>query len=153
MSKKIGPKSEMISFHRVRSRRELEHCFRIRTEVFVKEQGCPQRLEFDEYDKDAEHFLVTGRDGPVACARVRWKGVKTAKLERIAVLLRFRRQGIAAMMIRRLIARYRSKGAGKIIIHAQYHLKDYYSGFGFLPVGRIFAEAGIKHVKMILRLK
>jgi predicted GNAT family N-acyltransferase len=36
----------------------------------------------------------------------------------------------------------------QIMIHAQYHLKNFYQSFGFQPVGETFKEAEILHIKM-----
>lgn len=43
------------------------------------------------------------------------------------------------------------KKVKNIFMNAQYYLKDYYKKLGFKPEGRIFEEAGIKHIKMQLK--
>ena len=39
---------------------------------------------------------------------------------------------------------------GQIYLHAQLTAMPLYAGFGFVPIGPLFDEAGIKHQKMVL---
>jgi len=41
----------------------------------------------------------------------------------------------------------------EIYFHAQYHTKDFYKKYGFKTRGKIFIEAGVKHIEMYLLKK
>src|SRR5210317_533579 len=72
----------------------------IRFAVFVDEHGVPAELEQDALDPDAIHLLATSQVGePVATARMLADG----HIGRMAVLPGWRRRGIGAAMLRRLI--------------------------------------------------
>ena len=120
----------------------------IRERVFVQEQACPLDEEFDEFDMTSHHVLLKLGNAPVGCARWRWVAESTAKLERFAVLREFRGQGLGRVLVRYVFAEARESGAEQIVIHAQAHLEDFYTGFGFATEGAPFVEAGIPHVKM-----
>ena len=63
---------------------EIKKCFRIRKEVFVLEQECDPKDEY-EYEEESTHFLLTDNKIPVATARYR-KTQFGIKMERFAVL-------------------------------------------------------------------
>src|SRR5580700_3660286 len=71
---------------------DLETVFAIRREVFVGEQNCPPELEW-EFEDESNHFLATiGGEPGGAC---RWRKTdKGYKLERFAVLKKFRGKGV-----------------------------------------------------------
>jgi predicted GNAT family N-acyltransferase len=41
----------------------------------------------------------------------------------------------------------------EVLLHAQAYLQDFYENLGFEPIGPVFEEAGIPHVKMKKRLR
>ena len=127
----------------------------IREAVFVQEQACPPDEEWDAHDaaerrgRTVHHLLGTLGGEPVACAR--WRPVgDVAKLERFAVLVPFRGRGLARAMVGAALAEARAAGWSRFALHAQSHLTGFYAGFGFVPHGDPFDEAGIEHVKMTL---
>ena len=42
-------------------------------------------------------------------------------------------------------------GSEDVILHAQTYIRDFYEDCGFQPVGEVFDEAGIPHIRMVKR--
>ncbi len=131
----------------------------IRQAVFVEEQACPPEEEWDEHDapdlreRRVHHLLGTVEGLPVACTRWRevWKeGTGRIKIERVAVLAPFRRQGYARRLVGRALDQAQADGHTRFVLHAQTQAVGLYGAFGFEPEGEPFEEAGIEHVKMTL---
>lgn len=131
----------------IKNSSEYNDIVKIRTIVFVKEQKVPRDIEMDEHENTSKHFIAFYRGKPVGCGRLRFTEGK-AKLERIAVLKRYRNKGFGTQILMYIVNYAKRKNSKEIYIHAQYYLKDYYKKLGFRPVGKIFYEAGIKHIKM-----
>jgi predicted GNAT family N-acyltransferase len=148
-AKKRGPRP--ISIRMVRTRGDLERAFRLREEIFIRGQRVPRGIEMDGRDGEAKHFLAYYRGRLAGCARIRFMG-KRAKLERIAVLGRYRRRGLGKEITARLVSYARRMGAKEALMHAQCHAGDFYEKCGFKPRGGTFMEAGIRHRKMIMKL-
>lgn len=131
----------------------------VREAVFVGEQACPPEEEWDAYDapeargRTVHHLLATVGGEAAACAR--WRpvgadGAAAAKLERFAVLVPFRGQGLGRAVVAATLAEARAARHTRFVLYAQSHLTGFYGSFGFAPVGEPFWEVGIEHVKMTL---
>jgi len=123
--------------------------FGIRMRVFVSEQGVPRDIELDDDDQHAIHFLATSSGRAVGTARLVMRG-KKAKVGRMAVLKKYRRKGIGAALLKRVIAAAKRRGARIIFLHAQITVIEFYEKMGFRCVGPVFDEAGIAHRQMVL---
>src|SRR6188508_188168 len=76
--------------------------FRIRTSVFVDEQRVSRDEEFDEFEASSIHYLGTIDETPAGTAR--WRITKDGiKLERFAVLPEFRKKGVAAAVLQKVL--------------------------------------------------
>jgi predicted GNAT family N-acyltransferase len=126
--------------------------FGIRMRVFVSEQGVPRDIELDDDDQHAIHFLATSSGRAVGTARLVMRG-KKAKIGRMAVLKKYRRKGIGAALLTRVIAAAKHRGARIIFLHAQMTVIEFYEKMGFRCVGPVFDEAGIAHRQMVLKRK
>ncbi|MCC8019873.1 MAG: GNAT family N-acetyltransferase [Rikenellaceae bacterium] len=135
----------------VSSPEELLKAYCIRSIVFVEEQECPYREEFDRLDLTATHFLALDGDEPVATARVRVVP-GAVKFERLAVRKQYRGGGAGRDFFGYVLSYMESLGPGKIILHAQAHLTGFYESFGFVRKGDLFTEAGIPHYYMEKKL-
>jgi predicted GNAT family N-acyltransferase len=109
---------------------EIAKVFAIRAAVFLAEQGCPYDEEFDGNDYAGAHVLGLVNGEPAAVLRVRYFA-EFVKLERLAVLPRFRRTLIAKMVVEHAIAICRRKGYTKMYGHAQKRLVSLWERFGF----------------------
>ncbi len=120
--------------------------FKIRQEVFVKEQRVSREEEFDEFEKSSIHYLGTfsGTDAGTARWRITDKGIK---LERFAVLAEFRMKGVAAKILHQVLEHVTPIGL-KIYLHAQVSAVGFYEKNGFKKEGSMFTEANIDHFKM-----
>jgi predicted GNAT family N-acyltransferase len=125
----------------------------IRIQVFQVEQGVEPALEFDGLDETSEHILAYLDNQPVGTLRIRYLDNQLAKIERLAVLSIARGQGIGRKLTEKAIEVIEQKKISKVMIHAQEYVKGLYEKLGFEPVGGIFEEAGILHVKMIKQLR
>jgi predicted GNAT family N-acyltransferase len=82
-------KASKLKLDIVKDSEQQQQTFAIRTLVYLGEQNCPWREEFDGNDYTATHVLGCVDGEPVATARIRWFG-EFAKLERLAIRTEFR---------------------------------------------------------------
>ncbi|MEO7212789.1 GNAT family N-acetyltransferase [Mucilaginibacter sp.] len=140
------PEPSKIEVHQVSDPIELEKVFAIRREVFVVEQDCPPELEW-EFEDESTHFLATVDGEPAGACRWR-KTDKGYKLERFAVLKKFRGFGVGQELVRNVLGALPAD-ATYIYMHAQLAAVTLYERFGFEKTGPEFEEAGIRHYKMV----
>jgi predicted GNAT family N-acyltransferase len=123
---------------------------RIREEVFVREQGVPLEIEYDDQDALSGHALAYAANGhAVGTARL----LPDGHIGRMAVLKAWRRQGVGALLLQALVEKARSRGHATARLNAQVHAAGFYRRCGFEAAGAEFIEAGIPHVAMQLDLK
>ena len=68
------------------------------------------------------------------------------RVGRVATAEQHRGRGLAAAMVREVLARHRDR---EVVLDAQAHLEQWYAGFGFTVTGSPYAdEDGILHVPM-----
>jgi predicted GNAT family N-acyltransferase len=139
-----------LEIREVSSEVELQAVLRVREEVFVKGQGVSRDIEMDGYDASADHVAVLLDGEVIGCARVRLID-NAAKLERIAIVEKHRGKRYGEKLVKFLIDRCLQKRVHEVYMNSQFYVKDYYRRFGFEEVGTPFSEAGIKHIKMVLR--
>lgn len=133
--KKVGPNDP-----------DLQKAFAIRKTVFVEEQHCPPELEY-QHDDVSVHFLAHCNETP--CGAARWrKTEKGFKLERFAVLPQFRGMGVGAHLVKSVLEDIPFSDF-PVYLNAQVSATNFYTRFGFRPVGDFFEEAGIMHQQMI----
>lgn len=125
----------------------IEDAFRIRTIVFVEEQGVPIDEELDEIDKIAIHILVSKDGKRIGTARVFEKEGKWY-IGRVAVLKEYRDKGIGKLIMKKLIEHAKAKGAKYVFVHSQTSITNFYEKLGFFPHGEEFMDAGIPHIEM-----
>jgi predicted GNAT family N-acyltransferase len=124
--------------------------FAIRMRVFVREQRVPAEIELDDDDARAIHFLASVAGKAIGTARIVMHDSR-AKIGRMAVLIKYRGQGVGKRLLLRAVAKAKQLGARTTYLNAQVPVIGFYEQFGFRAVGRVFDEAGIAHRKMILR--
>ncbi len=113
---------------------EFERAMAIR-HVFLSEQNCPYDEEFDGNDRTGTIFLGYVDGEPAATARVRYFA-HFFKLERLAVLPRFRRTLIAKETVQAAVDFCRRKGYRVGMGHAQKRFAPFWAKFGFKPTPR-----------------
>ena len=118
---------------------------RLRTEVFVIEQGVPIDLEWDESDEVSIHAVVYGEDKqPIATGRL----LPDGHIGRMAVQKALRGTGIGRFLLTSLLHEAQRLGHTILVLHAQTYAVGFYLRHGFQPEGSEFMEAGIPHMLM-----
>jgi predicted GNAT family N-acyltransferase len=117
---------------------------KIRRAVFIDEQKVPEELEWDEYDLQSTHFLVTIDDRAVATARLKPDG----QIGRMAVLSEFRHQGIGQKLLQYVLQNADRQNLKQLYLHAQADAVPFYEKQGFRAHGEVFYEAEIPHRAM-----
>ena len=123
----------------------------IRHSVFIEEQGINEELERDTQDTNATHAIAEISGKIVATGRftiVMRGGERIAHVGRMAVLINYRRQGIATKVLAALEAEAKRQGLFKIELHSQEYIQSFYIYCGYQAEGPIFLEAGIEHITM-----
>ncbi|HEX9896900.1 MAG TPA: GNAT family N-acetyltransferase [Dehalococcoidales bacterium] len=141
-----------VIFKQVSSRAELDGAFSVRREVFIGEQNIAEEEEYDGLDDDCLQFIARSGGKIIGTARVRFLSPDHAKIERMAVLKQFRRQGIGKRVLTCIEEELKGQAVTEAVLHAQKIAVPFYQACGFKAIGDIFYEAGIEHIKMQKRL-
>lgn len=132
---------------------DLADVLRIRTVVFVKEQGVTPEEEIDGRDPSAVHLLATAEDGaPAGTCRLLGAGEPVARIGRMAVLAPARGSGIGARLLAAAEEHLRAAGTAEVVLDAQLTARAFYERAGYRAEGGTFLDAGIEHVRMRKRL-
>lgn len=127
--------------------RELaKKAFKIRTLVFVNEQGVDPDIEYDIFENQCQHYLVSDNNTPMGAARWR-KTEKGIKLERFAILPHYRNKGVGDKLLKRVMKDILPTDH-EIFLHSQEKSVNLYRRNGFEIEGNMFVEAGINHYMM-----
>ncbi len=120
----------------------------IREAVFIEEQNVPVALEWDGLDEQCMQLLALSGDEAVGTARMTAAG----KIGRMAVLKRWRGQGVGSQLLERMITAARDAQLPHVALDAQVSAIPFYQHSGFEVVSESFMDAGIEHRKMVLKL-
>lgn len=120
----------------------------IREEVFIKEQGVPKELEWDDKDEHCIHLLARAGDDYIGCARLLTDHPDTAKIGRMAVLANFRSMGIGKVLIEQAEKVAKSESFTHIELSAQCQAFGFYSRLGYLAFSEPYNDADIPHIDM-----
>jgi predicted GNAT family N-acyltransferase len=137
---------------------DREACFTVRKEVFVREQGVPEDIEYDAYDAVAVHVLAVREDGtPLGTGRLLFGDAAAGKtggdasvgsLGRLAVTPQARGLGVGAALVRAVEEAARARGLTAVDLHAQTHALGFYERLGYVAYGPEFPDAGMPHRAM-----
>ena len=138
-----------FKFQKVKSSDQMQLCTIIRKKVFCEEQKISEDIEFDNLDDRCEHFLVFNDQIAVATARVRKKKDRGYKIERVAVLISYRKLKVGTLLINQIIDQYKKIDEYNfIILHSQVSVEKFYKNLNFVSYGKQFSEDGILHIAM-----
>lgn len=138
--------------------RQLHDALLLRHLVFVEEQACPEWRDIDghDLDEDTRHLFAhrkadDGDDELVAYARLLRPGCDERVVAgRIVVPESERGTGIGHELVEHVVEACADLWPGTTIrIEAQERLRSFYAGHGFEPVGDVYVEDGIPHVRML----
>jgi len=132
------------------SNEELYQLLRLRSEVFVVEQGC-NFMDMDNKDQKCHHLLGKKNGQLLAYSRIVPQGVsyEFASIGRIVVSSQGRGTGLGVELLNISISTVEELYGKTIIrIGAQIYLKKFYQSFGFIQSGEIYLEDDIEHIEM-----
>jgi predicted GNAT family N-acyltransferase len=133
----------------VRSDAEMEAVYRIRRDVFVREQGLTGTVYDDPDDRHSVHILAQKSGVIIGVGRLTMVGDE-GQIAWLAVLPQYRRSGAGRAMMEHLLRIAREKRSNRVSLNAQTHALAFYTAFGFVPVGRRFSMSNIEHQFMTL---
>lgn len=135
-------------FKIVKSKKEMQDVFDVRIEVFVHEQNVPLENELDEFEDVSKHIIgYDDNQRPIATARYRdYNGV--AKMERVAVLKDYRKQGIGRDLMKYIETIAKNDGFSKAVLNGQIQAQAFYESLGYKAEGDVFLEENIEHITM-----
>ena len=123
----------------------------IRKVVFTDELNIPESYLFDEYDKTCDQFLIKNDEITVGALRLR-KENNAIKLERMAILSKFRKMSFGIKAINEVKNHCITKSESKIFLDSIYNIRDFYKKCGFGEIGTVFKRVGLPHIRMELEL-
>ena len=119
---------------------------RIRTEVFIKEQGF--KNEFDEIDKNCSHLVLYDNKIPVATCRY-FKQNNVYHIGRVAVIKKYRGLHLGNEIMKISETEIKKDGGKQIEVSAQVRIKDFYKKLGYKEIGEIYFDEYCEHIRMI----
>ena len=137
---------------KVDTSQELKDAQEVRRQVFTEEQGIKREMDINGLDQNSDHIIAYANNVPIGTARIRYKNGIQAKLERIAVLKRYRGRGIGKRIIAASLELAKTKGALEVILDSQQSAAGFYEKLGFRQEGAPFEEVGIPHIAMTQKL-
>jgi YbgC/YbaW family acyl-CoA thioester hydrolase len=123
---------------------------KVRTAVFVHEQGIPMEMEWDEADNTALHAVAyNGLGQGIATGRLITPEPGVGKIGRMAVHRALRGSGTGGAILGALLGMARERGDREVMLYAQRSAEGFYQRLGFAPRGEPFEEVGIPHIEMV----
>ena len=120
---------------------------RIRKLVFTDELKIPESCVFDEFDNTCVQILISNNGTIIGTLRLR-KYNDGIKLERMAILLQFRKMSFGTKVIDEVKKYCIMNGESKIFLDSIYDVRDFYKKCGFDEIGKVFERVGIPHIRM-----
>lgn len=141
-----------ITIKKVDSSDDLQKCFDIRTEVFIRGQNVPIDEEMDGKDAMSEHYLLLADHIPVGVARVRLLN-EVAKIERVAILESYQGKGLGKHIMLKILADLKMQPkVTTALLSAQTYAIPFYEKLKFEICSQEYMDAGIPHKDMKLSL-
>ncbi|WLR51627.1 GNAT family N-acetyltransferase [Bacillus tianshenii] len=137
-----------MKVERVTTKKQLEDAYYVRTEVFVNEQNVPEEEEIDQFEEEADHFVLYDADKPVGAGRCRVVD-NMLKVERICVMASHRSKGAGSLIMKACEEVATEKGIKALKLNAQTQAQPFYERLGYECTStETFLDAGIPHVTM-----
>ncbi len=124
-----------------------EEARKIRSEVFVKEQGFVE--EFDEIDDIAKHLVMYEREQPISTCRIYFNSKKQSfVIGRIAVVKEWRGKDVGARMLDAAEDNIRLDGGKSVMLSGQVRVAGFYEKQGYTKQGVAYLEEDCLHIWM-----
>ena len=125
----------------------LYQLFQLRINIFVVEQKCfYNELDGKDTEPKTRHIWISENNKPVSYLRVATVSNKIKNIGRVATLPEYRNRGLASKLVNYVI----TSTPDYLTLNAQEHLESWYTELGFTATGKVFEEAGIPHIPMVL---
>ena len=109
----------------------------------------PLRQAFDERDASDTKYVVVTDDGlPIATARMVPLGEGRVRIDRVAVLPEYRRQGIGTMVVSECEAWAEALGCSKAVVECPESEAGFYEQMIYEPCGEAADGESPRHVRM-----
>lgn len=124
-----------------------DEAVRIRTEVFVKEQGFTR--EFDDIDNYAVHLVAFENGRATAACRFYWDKERSSYIVgRIAVLKSYRGRNIGSAILREAEKKIKELGGMQVFLLAQERAESFYKKQDYYEVDKHCYDEFCPHVWM-----
>ena len=130
-----------------KSNSDIEEIKEVRRVVFNNELKIPESYLFDEYDNTCKQFLIKNGEITVGALRLR-KENNAIKLERMAILSKFRKMSFGIKAIDAVKKYCIIESESKILLDSIYDIRDFYKKCGFREIGTVFERVGLPHIRM-----
>ena len=134
-----------------KSNSDIKQIKEIRKVVFNDEMNIPESCLFDKFDETSEQFLIKNNEITIGTLRLR-KENDAIKLERMAILPKFRKMSFGLRTIDEVKKYCMTKNESKIFLDSIYDVRGFYRKCGFGEIGTIFERVGLPHIRMELEL-
>ncbi len=128
---------------------EIHDHLKIREIVFIIGQNVPRDLELDGLDNQATLVVVYQDNQPIGAGRYRLVN-NYAKIERIAVIEEYRKQGVGNEIMYFIEKQIAENTKVELLkLNSQISAAPFYAKLNYIKKGEIFMDAGIEHILMI----
>lgn len=136
--------------HSARTPEETREAFRIREQVFVREQGLFQSTDLDENDENAIQLVARQNGRIIGTVRVFCKNAETDHWVggRLAVHKEFRASSAGASLVREAMKRVRKKGCRTFTAHIQEKNIPFFKKLGWTPISPVETHFHHPHQQM-----
>lgn len=119
-----------------------------RNELLRKPLGL--NLLDEDLSEDANDIILIAvlLNKIVGCVMLQPKKEKEIKLRQMAVAEALQGKGIGKLLVENAELTAKENGFKKIILHARITAKGFYESLGYVPIGEVFTEVTIPHIKM-----
>lgn len=107
----------------------------IRKSVFQEELGFSPEVDVDRMDSYTIRLVLKLNDVPVATGRISYLRAGVAKIDRVAVLKKYRRQGLGDGLVKVLDYKASQMGMKSSQVETIPELKNFYQRIGYQPTG------------------
>jgi putative N-acetyltransferase (TIGR04045 family) len=126
---------------------ELEEAYRIRHEIFVREQKLFKHTDRDSCDKQAVHIVALINDELVGTVRVYEKDKGTWYGGRLAVKKGFRGR-VGAPLVKKAVETVKERKAKRFLAYIQLPSVSFFKRNRWKAVGEVTAYHGVPHQLM-----
>ena len=125
-----------------------EDILKLRTKVFVDEQGFSIEDELSPNENEYIHCALYNDDKIIAYARLHIENTK-CHIQRVVVEKDYRRKGYGYKIMKALEKVANENNCNQLYLHSQLQAVDFYKKNGYVTVGDNFYECGVLHCLMI----